>query len=253
MDSPIDILSTPQFLRAIKPLRLIFWGAILYVLQFGAFHDRIPFDIFMGTIGLAMILAGINGLRKIIVNDDYLTRLAFIAAIIVVMLIASVTDLFGGWDSIKYFGLLLMFFAILVFSSSMIDLCMVSAAVYPGRSWLRTRSILLVMLVMQLPLYIMLPIIYFGHFDAIWPGNDGIDFLAYNWISIVILGSISIIHFLVSTWRTIRHAKLRRKMSHLTPEERICFNCNYSLRGIMSDQCPECGTRNDYDAARAFD
>ena len=59
----------------------------------------------------------------------------------------------------------------------------------------------------------------------------------FGYINLPVLGVISVVCFFAAFWINNR---LVAKGSTL-PIDR-CPHCNYDLRGITSDKCPECGT-----------
>ena len=142
-----------DIIHAARPLRRIFWGALLVLLDiyvsWTVNGTGFRFDFLNDTAGMLLITAAVGRLRDIPVYGAYESRMRFIHWVSILALIDSVMAHFifqKPW-LLGFLGLALnvaVILAILSFCACMRDLCRAAALDEAAGKWRRTYGLFLV-------------------------------------------------------------------------------------------------------------
>ena len=206
-------ISTPEYrvrimqdacARIRTPLRLIFWGAIICILDFSING----FDVINDIIGAMMISVGTFRLAGIEVHERYRNVLTFVKIVALAQIVAAVLAYVHVPTNIALSLLQLVFG--LVTLVAVIGFCVAmrwfaEAAVLPeaAKSWRTTTTLFVVIHVVPLGL------LYLAGFIAMITGESfNIDLGAAGLLLFIVL-VVPLIHLFVSTSRTVRAAENR--------------------------------------------
>jgi hypothetical protein len=184
--------------QTITPLRLVFWGGLICVINI----NIDGFDIVNNFIGAILILVGVRRLARIPVDERYRKRMLFVC---LMAWSACATTFLGNfhirWPEPATWLLLLLFpvqlVAVTVFCTAMRLLSAEASLVKSGRSWGITT--VLVTVVYVIPITLLTVSAALGG-----PGNININSIWVVPIAILLL--VPLIHFFVSTSRMKREA-----------------------------------------------
>lgn len=134
-------------IHAARPLRRIFWGALLVLLDvtFSATVNEVGFrlDLLDDTVGMVLITAAVATLRGMSMNPSYAARMGFVRWVSILALIESILDhfIFPQPALLALFVQTLGFakiLAVLLFCACMRDLCREAMMPEAGRKWSTT-------------------------------------------------------------------------------------------------------------------
>lgn len=87
-----------DIIHAARPLRQIFWGTLLVLLDFTfawtSGGEGFRFDILDDTLGMVLITAAVARLRRIHVDSSYTARMGFIRWVAILAVVESILDHF---------------------------------------------------------------------------------------------------------------------------------------------------------------
>ena len=196
--------------RCVSPLRLIFWGSIICVVDLSI--DG--FDIANDVIGIVMITCGVFSLSNLRVNDRYAAAMTYVKIIAVISIFTTLLNQFHYNDMPNFFSVLLQLLglakmiAIVVFCVAMGWLCKAASLEKSQQSWKVTTTLFTAIYLIPLGLL---------HIVGIAAGITGKSF-NYNLrpdaisiffiIVIFLIFFIPLIHLFVSTSRMKTEALL---------------------------------------------
>lgn len=143
-----------EIVHAVRPLRHIFWGALLVLLDVAftltSGGEGFRIDILNDTLGMALITAAVARLRGIPVSASHAARMKFIHWVSILVVIESAIDhlIFARpWLLTFLWQILGMakIVALLLFCACMRDLCVEGMLARAARRW-RTTLVLFVFL-----------------------------------------------------------------------------------------------------------
>jgi hypothetical protein len=140
--------------KSIKPLRLIFWGAIICVLDF-KFNG---FDIINDVIGTIMIAWGVFRLADIPINDRYASAMRYVKILAILSILMALQDHFS-YPVPKLLSIVFNVFglakvvAVVVFCMAMNWFCDASSLEKSKRSWKTTTVLFAVIYLIPLGLF----------------------------------------------------------------------------------------------------
>ena len=193
----------------ITPLRLIFWGGLLCLIDI-TMTQRVngvgfKFDLFDDFLGMLLVTVGVFRLARFAPSRSYAKGMAFVKVVAVVSTFKELIDHWSFstpdvWDLAWTAFSLAELTAMVVFCSTMHLLCRVMDLDEPARSWNTTT--VLVVVVYAIPLGLL-------HAVSLVAGMIGRSF-HFNvgpWGLLVLpLFAYPLIHFFVSTSRMARAA-----------------------------------------------
>ena len=203
-------MTVAEVKRAITPLRLVFWGALLCILDlsFSSTTNGVgfKFDILNDAVGMVMITVGVFTLSDIRVTDRYQSSMLFIKIISVLVTISAVVDHFiiPLPPPIVLFSVLLgllSMVAIVLFCVCMRWFCIKAEMDTPARSWYVTTILFGVIYLLPLGLF------YLAGGVALLTGESFYIDLGPAALLLVPVFLIPVIHLFVSTSRMKRHAE----------------------------------------------
>lgn len=135
--------------RTIGPLRAVFWGAFLCVVDVTVRSGGSNFDLLNDVLGKILITLGVFRLWTIPVTRSYGKGMGLVVLVSVVSTLKTAARQWGGWnsDSLEPFATAWEFAelaAILLFCTSMRLLCRRTGLERPERSWKTTTFLFLV-------------------------------------------------------------------------------------------------------------
>jgi hypothetical protein len=199
--------------RAITPLRLIFWGGVLCVLDFTfTFSQKVngegfKFDLLNDFIGMLMIAFGVFALGRIEAHDRYATAMGFVKLIAVLATIEALHDhlIYSIPSGLSVFFMLLALaelVAIVVFCVAMRWLSNEAGLENAARSW--TTTIWLFTLIYLLPLGLF----YAAALVAFLTGTSFNINLGPAGLLLLPVFLVPLVHLFVSTSRMRREAEM---------------------------------------------
>ncbi|MGE5612270.1 MAG: hypothetical protein ACM359_23685 [Bacillota bacterium] len=210
-------MTTDVILSMIRPLRLIFWGGLVWLLDFRLQHQfngwGIRFDILNDAIGTGMIAVGVFRLAKMWDDRRYARAMRIVQIIAVLSVAKAVLENFVVPIPMFVGALLTLFtvcqfMAMVVFCMAMRWFCQGAWLDSAARSWLITAGLFLGIYVL------LLGLLYLYSFVAAWRGSPLILTLpaSSHWPRVQLLVVMNgvflvpIIHLFVSTSAMVRAA-----------------------------------------------
>jgi hypothetical protein len=198
-------------LRAIAPLRTVFAGGLLCILNFQI--NR--FDILNNTVGAVFIAVGVFQLGRLSVNDRYATVMLFARVISVLYVFESIRAQVtmatsGAIEILVYIFSLACLAAAILFCLAILWLCQEAGLPRASRSWAVTTILigvfyglpLAALTVMGMFATVLSPALF--DFSAIVPPGLAVPFII---LIIIVLLLTPLIHFFISTSRMKREAE----------------------------------------------
>jgi hypothetical protein len=139
-----------DIVHAVRPLRHVFWGALLVLLDVAftltSGGEGFRIDLLNDTVGMALITAAVARLRGIPVSASYAARMKFVHWVSILAVIASAIDhlIFARpWLLTFLWQILGMaeIVALLLFCACMRDLCVEGLLAEAGRRWRTTLAL----------------------------------------------------------------------------------------------------------------
>jgi len=196
------VLEPGDMKRAIAPLRLVFWGGILCVLDV-RFNG---FDLFNDVVGALLIAWGVFRLGGFQVHDRYRLAMRFVQ-IMSLMYIAAAVNAYLHYDEIpRSIAFLLHLYGIakmaatVVFCVAMRWLCLAAGLTRSQRSW-KTTTILFT--VVYLVPWGLLHLVWIG---CIITGKSFNVHIGLAVLLVLVIFAVPLIHLFVSTSRMRREA-----------------------------------------------
>ena len=196
----------------ITPLRLIFWGGLLCLIDV-TFTQKVngsgfKFDLLDDFVGMLLVTAGVFRLGRFAPSRSYAKGMTFVKIVAVVSTFKALIDHWifrtpEGWDLAWTAFSMVELAAMVVFCSNMHLLCRVTGLDEAARSWKTTT--LLYVVIYTIPLGLV-------YASSLIAGMTGRSF-HYNagpWALVaIVIFAVPLIHFFVSTSRTARAAGRR--------------------------------------------
>ncbi len=239
--------SQADILQAIKPLRMIFWGAVLILLNISCFWSlpgfRINLDIFNDLVGAILIAVGVTRLARLAVNHRYacFMRWAAVAAWLNLVPQALHSVVFAHprplSAMLSAIGLASMV-GVFGFLWSMRILAQAAGLERSARSW--TVTTILMQVFWVAPLSVLYSITAFVSITS----QPEFDYdLGAGVVPVVALALLPLVHFFVSTSRMLRDARILVALpdSPRYAGRLVCTGCGRELMGLRLPRCPECG------------
>jgi hypothetical protein len=209
----------PNLNEAIWPLRLIFWGTLICVIDIsytetlrasGKLIAGTRFDFVNDVVGCIMIAVGVNKLRKYPVSDRYSTWMTFAFWVSVIDCFGAVHEHFLYPKSVPWVFVLGVYGLVQLIALLMFCECMRlwSEAFHLDRStksWLWTCRLVAWIFAVPIGLvwWISIPMIVSGEHVSIHDSHSQFIFL------LVVLTFVPLVHGLVSLSRTIWDVQAR--------------------------------------------
>jgi hypothetical protein len=196
--------------RSILPLRLIFWGALLCILNitfsFTSNGTGFKFDILDDTVGASMIAWGVFRLAGIDVHRRYAVVMSLLKPVVVLKILDTIRDHFIlEWPPLVSFILLVFsivcLVAVIAFCAAMRWFCEEVPLAEASRSW-RTTTVLFVVIYC-----IPLGLFYSAAILAMLTGRSFQIDLGPIGLLLIPVFLIPVIHLFVSTSRMRRAAE----------------------------------------------
>jgi len=196
------MLSKEDVLRAVGPLRLVFWGGLICVFDF----KINGFDLLNDAAGMVMVAVGVSRLAGTVVNARYEAAMSFVRVVAVLaVIVAVVTQLPFNPGPLGSFGFqvfgLVELAAIVVFCVAMRWFCEEAELAAPAASW-RTTTLLFV-IIYAVPLGVL----YCASALAILTGESFNIQLGPAGLVLLPVFFIPLIHLFVSTSRMASHTR----------------------------------------------
>jgi hypothetical protein len=199
---------------AIGPLRAIFWGGLLVVIDFSFSSTTngtgFKLDILNDTLGWILILWGVVQLRGFAVDARFASRMGIAVLFAIINLINSLREfIVTDWPEwVGIFSLLLgigNLVAIVLFCSAMIQLAMAAGLERSPDSWRTTRILFIVIYVVPLGLFWLAALV------AMATGESFNINLGPAFLLVLLLFLVPLVHLFVSTSRMRREAESRKQ------------------------------------------
>jgi hypothetical protein len=197
--------------RAVTPLRLVFWGGVLCVLDFTFTQtvngEGFKFDILNDFVAMLMIASGVFALARIETHDRYATAMGFVKLVAVLATFKALHDHFVYHipSGLSVFFMLLSLaelVAIVVFCVAMRWLSNEAGLENATRSW--TTTLWLFALIYLLPLGLF----YAAALVAILTGTSFNINLGPAGLLLIPVFLVPLIHLFISTSRMRREAEM---------------------------------------------
>lgn len=188
--------------RIITPLRLIFWGGLICVLDFSINN----FDLLNDFIGAIMIAIGVFQIATVKVHDRYSNAMLFVQVMAILWCITALIENFifkvPPALSILFFliGLAGMI-AIIVFCVAMRWLSIEAKLDVSERSWKTTTTLFIIIYLIPLGFFYLIGIF------AVASGNSFHIDLGPAALLLILVFFVPLIHFFVSTSRMKNEAQ----------------------------------------------
>ena len=193
----------------ITPLRLIFWGALLCLIDIN-FSQTVngsgfKFDLLDDFIGMSLITAGVFRFAGFTPSHSYAKSMAFVKVVAVVSTFKALLDHFvfrapAVWNFAWTFFALLELGAIVLFCSNMHLLCRALELDWPARSWKTTATLFGCIFAVPLGLF------YSASLIATLLGRSFHFSLGILGLLLLPVFAIPLFHFFASTSRMARAA-----------------------------------------------
>jgi hypothetical protein len=193
----------------ITPLRLIFWGSLLCLIDI-SFSQTVngsgfKFDLLDDFIGMTLITVGVFRFARFAPSHSYAKSMAFVKVVAVVSTFKALLDHFvfrapAVWDFAWTFFGLAELAAIVVFCSNMHLLCRALELDWPARSWKTTATLFVCITAIPLGLF------YSASLIAMLIGKSFNVNLGPLGLLLIPVFAIPIFHFFASTSRMARAA-----------------------------------------------
>ena len=192
--------------RTVVPLTLIFWGALICIVDITISSGGFKFDFLNDVVGMIMITVGVFKLGDIEVHPRYASALSFAKIMAVVGIVLAILDHFvfrcpGPLSLLLLLLGMLQLVAIIVFCVAMRWFCDEAGLQRSSGSWRTTTILFVVIYVVPLGLF------YIAGGVAILTGESFNIDLGPAGLLLVPIFFIPIIHLLVSSRRMIRDAE----------------------------------------------
>jgi len=196
--------------KVIKPLRLIFWGGLLWILDLkisqtvnGVGHQ---FDILNDTLGAVLVTWGVLSLAKFPVSDRYTWWMKAISVVSVLTVVNTIHNhfIYRVPDTIAFLQLALglgSLIAIIAFCTAMGWLCAWAALALSEQSWRLTRMLFVIIYLIPLGLFYLV-----GVFGMLTRQHFNISLGPAGMLLIPVF-FIPMIHLFVSTSRMKKEAE----------------------------------------------
>ena len=195
---------------AINPLRQIFWGAVLCVVDVTvsqrAGGQGFKLDLLDDAVGTVLIFIGVSALRKIPVHDRYSTVMRFVQIVSFLAILDAIRDHFilRDPDAFAFLGILLSLTAleaIIAFCIAMRWFSDSYGLTAASRSWSVTTTLF------QWIYWFPLGLLYSAQLAAILTGRSFRVDLGPAGLLLVPVFMLPLIHFFVSTSRMRQEAE----------------------------------------------
>lgn len=195
--------------HAVTPLRMIFWGGLLCILDFSisstsSYNGQPPtgfkFDILNDFLGMILIMIGVHRLSRFAVDPSFKTSMRFVLAIAVF----NGIEAFWGHFIFQALGILILLSIVLgvvtlwaniVFCTCMYRLSSTWSLRQSAKSWLTTRSLMIIIWALPLGVLQMLRLVGF-----MFPGSFSFN-IGFFFIPVLLILTIPLFHLFVSTSR----------------------------------------------------
>lgn len=194
--------------KSITPLRLIFWGGIICILDF----KINGFDIINDVIGTFMIAYGVFKLADIQVHNRYAAAMKYVKIISILCIFQAIVDNFN-YNVPDILSILLLLFglakviAIVVFCIAMGWFCEVASLVKSRQSWKITTILFTVIYLIPLGLFYLISILTMASGESF-----NID-LGPSALILLVVFCVPLIHLFISTSRMKNEALLSTNLS----------------------------------------
>jgi hypothetical protein len=196
----------PDLRGAITPLRLVFWGGLICVLDF-----RINgFDILNDVIGCILIAIGVFRLAKLEAGTGYRNTMTFVRIVSVLAIGKSILVQVGHgpewWEAVVAFLGLVGLIATICFTVAMRTLCRVASFEKCVQSWNATT--ILFVLIYLIPLGIMYVIMLVYALGGGNPFSKPFSMRLDVWVLLLVPVFLApVVHLFISTSRMKRQAE----------------------------------------------
>lgn len=194
--------------RAVLPLRLVFWGGVICVIDINIASGGVRFDIVNDALGMLLITIGVFALASVEVHDRYAGTMAFVKVMSVLALIEAVLSHIAvrGMPTALVVAQVLLALAslaaIVAFCVAMRWLCEAAPLDAVAASWRTTTILYVVIYVIPLGLF------YGASLIAIILRESFHVDLGPAGLMLVPVFLVPLVHFFVSTSRMAHAAEL---------------------------------------------
>lgn len=193
----------------ITPLRLIFWGGLLCLIDI-TFTQKVngsgfKFDLLDDFVGMVLITTGVFRLARFAPSHSYAKGMAFVKVVAVVSTFKALIDHVAFpapdvWSFAWTFFSIAELAAIVLFCSNMHLLCRSMELDWPARSWKTTTTLFVCLYAIPLGLF------YVAGLIALATGKSFHLNLGPAGLLAVVVFAIPLFHFFASTSRMARAA-----------------------------------------------
>ncbi|HDZ21829.1 hypothetical protein LCGC14_0225580 [marine sediment metagenome] len=201
----------PENIRSvIKPLRLIFWGGLLWILDFKVSQTvngtGFQFDILNDTLAAVLVAWGVLSLARFSVSDRYTWWMKAVWVVSVIAIVNTIHDhfIYDVPEGIAFLQLVLelaSLIAIVVFCTAMGWFCAWAGLERSGQSWAVTRILFIVIYLVPLGLFYLIAA------GAILTGKFFNINLGPEWTLLIVVFFIPMIHLFMSTSRMAKEVE----------------------------------------------
>lgn len=199
-------MDTESIRRTITPLRLVFWGALICVIDVTITSGSFKFDILNDLVGALLIAVGVFRLADIRVSERYKGLMRFVQFGAVFAIVSAAMDFISLPHSIAFGVLgslvsLITLAATIVFCVAMRCFCDEASLARSSRSWRVTTILFVVIYAIPVGLFYVLGLVALASSGSLnYRLNSPLALL------IVPVFLIPLIHLFVSTSRMKRDA-----------------------------------------------
>ena len=213
-------MTREDVLKAIRPLRLIFWGGLICVFDITVSStvngEGFKFDFINDFVGMILITVGVFKLGGITVHERYRSAMIFVKIIAVIETFNAflghfVFDMHPGLSVVFSILTLLVLAAVVVFCIAMRWLCQKARLERSAGSWRTTMILHIVILVIPVGLFYLAAII------AILTGESFFIDLGPAGLLLLFAFAIPVIHLFISTSRMAGEAAHMPPADYETP------------------------------------
>jgi hypothetical protein len=196
--------------ETVLPLRVVFWGAILCIIDITFVTttngEGFKFDLLDDAIGAAMIAWGVSRLARIGLHDRYRRVMRFVQIVAVLNIIDAIRDHFVvQWPEFISFVLLVFslfcLVAVVYFCIAMRWLCEEAALTAAAGSWRATTLLFVVIYLIPLGLF------YCASIIAMISGESFHIDLGPLGLLLILVFLVPVVHLFISTSRMVRSAR----------------------------------------------